>query len=135
MYASPSPHANPEIMRHVQNCIAHCLDCVRLCEQCSVECLRAGSPELLDCIEKCRDCADICALDAKLMSRESPFHFQLCHICSKICEACGTACDTAASSNVSNLDQALLQECAVACHRCADSCRRMAEMYKTDELH
>ena len=135
MYASPSPHANPEIMRHVQNCIAHCLDCVRLCEQCSVECLRAGSPELLDCIEKCRDCADICALDAKLMSRESPFHFQLCHICSKICEACGTACDTAAGSNVGNLDQALLQECAAACHRCADSCRRMAEMYKTDELH
>ena len=135
MYASPSPHANPEVMRHVQNCIANCLDCSRLCEQCSVECLRASTPDLLECIEKCRDCADICALDAKLMSRESPFHFQLCHICSKICEACGTACDEAADRNAGNLDRTLVQECAAACHLCADSCRRMAEMYKADELH
>ena len=134
MYASPSPHSNPEVMRHVQDCIANCLECMRLCEQCSVECLRTGSADMLECIEKCRDCADICALDAKLMSRESPFHFQLCHICAKVCEACGTACDEMAGKG-GDLDQELVRECASACHRCADSCRKMASMYKADDKH
>jgi hypothetical protein len=134
MYASPSPHSNPEVMQHVQDCIDNCLACARLCEQCSAECLRAGSPEMFECIEKCRDCADICMLDARLMSRESPFHFQMCHICAKVCEACGTACDNMTAQG-GNMDQNLLRECAAACHRCADSCREMAGMYKSDEMH
>jgi hypothetical protein len=131
MYNTPYTQS-PEMIHQLQICIEDCVHASRLSEQCSAECIRMDMAGMARCIELCRDAADFCLLTAQLMTRESPFLFQTSHICSKICEACATACEELEAGH----DEAEVNvhiECAKACHQCADSCRTMALLYESDE--
>src|SRR5437773_1325679 len=92
-------HRRTEMQQRLEACIQLCLECAKLCEQCGAECTRLEVPGLAKCIELCRDCADICLLDARFMSRNSPFHFQACAFCAEVCEACATECERLAGSH------------------------------------
>lgn len=133
MYNTPYTQS-PQMIDHLKICIDDCIQCARLCEQCSAECVRTDIAGMARCIGLCRDCGDFCLLAARLMSRESPYLFQTCHICSKICEACATACEELELGH-DEAEQGIHIQCAEACHKCADSCREMASMYVTGETH
>ncbi|WP_267253637.1 four-helix bundle copper-binding protein [Noviherbaspirillum malthae] len=84
-------------------------------------------PGMAECIAACLDCADICLLDARLMSRNSPMHFDTCALCAQICTTCGDICERMAGSH-SGQSATMMQECVEACRRCAQSCSAMASM-------
>lgn len=119
---------DPQMRQHLQECIQNCLDCAQACETCFAECVRMEMPGMAECIAACRDCADICLLDAQLMSRESPIHFDTCELCAKICDQCAEACRKASSQHNQGQQSSTLQQCADACERCAQTCRAMAAM-------
>ncbi|HZV98077.1 MAG TPA: four-helix bundle copper-binding protein, partial [Methylophilaceae bacterium] len=100
------------------------------CEQCAAECIRMDTPDAAECIELCLDCADICFLDARLMSRDSPYHFDTCTLCARVCNDCADACTEISDPSDSNN---LLQQCAEACRRCAASCDEMVSLQQVDE--
>src|SRR4051812_1257375 len=117
--STSAPTAGSDLAQHIQAAIQDCLNCAQLCDQCAAECIRMDVPEITECIELCMDCADICLLDARLMSRDSDYHFDTCELCARICRDCADACGSIADpSDSSNL----LQQCMEACQRCADSC-------------
>lgn len=86
---------------------------------------------MASCIASCLDCADICQLDASLMSRDSPWHFDTCELCADICDQCAGMCE----GSMQDVEFELLQQCADTCRRCADACREMASMRPSAEIH
>lgn len=101
------------------SCIEACSSCVLACETCAAACLREEDvAAMARCIELDRDCADICALAARLMSRQSELAKEFCGLCARICRACGEEC--------AKFQMDHCQECAKACMKCAAECERMA---------
>ena len=82
-----------DFQKQLAECIRLCLECGQLCEECGAECNRLEMTGMAKCIELCRDCSDICFLDARFMSRNSQFHFQMCAVCADVCEACADECE------------------------------------------
>src|SRR5450759_3967187 len=104
------------VMSHEQyeGCIEVCNECVTACEHCAASCLHEPDIKMMvRCIELDRDCADICGLAAQVMSRGSSFARKLGALCAEICQACGDEC---AKHKVEHC-----QQCAKACHKCAEA--------------
>jgi hypothetical protein len=101
----------------MRECIAHCLDCNRICIETAMRhCLEAGGPHVEpEHFRLMVTCADICRTTADFMLAESEFHTRLCALCADVCEACAESC-----RNIGGMD-----ECARACERCAASCGAM----------
>ncbi len=131
MYNTPYTQS-PAIINQLQICIEDCIQAARLSDQCSAEFVRMNIAGMAKCIELCQDATDLNIVTARLMARESPYLFQACHICSKICEACATACEEIGIGH-DEAEQSIHIECAKACHKCADSCRIMALMYESGQ--
>jgi hypothetical protein len=100
------------------SCIDACVKCGEACEHCANACLSEQDvKKMAECIRLDRDCAEMCWLAAALMSRNSRFAADLCHVCAEVCEACGRECE--------KHDVDHCQRCAEACIRCAKECRSM----------
>jgi len=66
------------------SCIQACSNCALVCEACASACLLEDDVQTMArCIELDRDCADICALAARLMSRQSELAKEFCALCAK----------------------------------------------------
>lgn len=65
-----------DVARELEEFIRLCMDCAKLCQQCAVECIEAGSKGMARCIRLCLDCADLCTTAAALMSRTSSSTWQ-----------------------------------------------------------
>lgn len=105
----------------MQQCIANCTDCHRICVETVAHCLRMGGKHADAAhIGLLLDCAQICATSADFMLRGSPLHGHTCAACAVVCERCAEDCE--------RLDpgDAHMQACADMCRRCAESCRAMA---------
>jgi hypothetical protein len=116
--STPKECAVASSNRPLDECIEHCLDCHRQCQQSAMQhCLPVGGrhtePEHFRLM---LDCAEVCRSAAVLMMNDSPFHHALCGVCADLCERCAESCRT--------LDG--MEDCAAACERCAGSCRQMA---------
>lgn len=69
------------------SCIQACSNCALVCEACASACLLEDDVQTMArCIELDRDCADICALAARLMSRQSELAKEFCALCAKFAE-------------------------------------------------
>lgn len=62
------------------------------------------------------DCAEICGTASSFMLVDSPYHRDLCAVCSEICSACAEDCEHMEG----------MEACVQACRDCAESCRQMA---------
>jgi hypothetical protein len=58
-------------------------------------------------------------MSADFMLRESAYHASICNACADICEACADSCEKLG-------DDEMMQICADATRRSAQSCRNMA---------
>jgi hypothetical protein len=120
--AQPSPsqgghHTDDEM----QKCIQLCRDCHAMCTQIIAHCLKLGGRHAApDHIRLFQDCAQMCATAADYMVRESPFHNQVCQLCSDLCKQCGKDCEQVAG------DDQVLKQCIAMCRKCAGSCERMS---------
>ena len=106
-----------EMMRR---CIQDCETCHALCVQTLEYCLqRGGDFTAHDHVAVLLDCIQICDVSRDFMLRSSPRHRLTCGDCAEICDACATSCAVFKGD-----DQ--LERCQAECHRCAESCRKMA---------
>jgi Domain of Unknown Function (DUF326) len=97
-----------------------CLSALEKClEACNI-CYHASLKEeqrMMQCIELDRECADICSYAISSIQRSSKFVPDVLTLCARICEACGTECKSH--------DHRHCQDCAEACFRCAEECRKL----------
>ncbi len=106
---------------NMSKCVQLCRDCHAMCTQTITHCLKLGGRHATpDHIRLLVDCAQMCATSADYMLRESPFHDQLCRLCSDLCTLCAKDCEQVAGG-----DQ-MVKQCIEMCRRCAESCDRMA---------
>lgn len=118
----PSPsqgghHTNVEMHK----CIQLCRDCHAMCIQTIAHCLKLGGHHAApDHIRLFEDCAQMCATAADYMVRESPFHSQVCRLCSDLCKQCAKDCEQVAG------DDQMVKQCIDMCQTCAGSCERMS---------
>ena len=97
-----------------EHSIKSCIECIRACRQCLIDCDCDGSEKhCLACVETCRACI-------ALMEYDSPLCGEMCSLCEKACDACAKACRECAMRTCQ-------EECASACETCRDACRAMAE--------
>ncbi len=111
--------AGPRYMPEVEQCIADCMDCARVCQETVRYCLQMGGnhtePRLLTLL---MDCAAMCELSESMMLRDSSFQVSICTLCTEVCQRCADSCERFTGD-------AQMQRCADTCRRCAASCRRM----------
>lgn len=98
----------------LEDCITGCLACHAICLQTMYHCLKVGGARAgADHVRMLLDCATLCGASVQLMLAESPLQAQVCALCAEACRECEAACRR--MGDVTDL-------------RCADSCRRCAEM-------
>src|SRR5215203_5132272 len=84
----------------MRKCIQLCRDCHAMCTQTIAHCLKLGGRHATpDHIRLMVDCAQMCATSADYMLRESPFHDQICRLCSELCKQCGKDCKQVAGDD------------------------------------
>lgn len=104
----------------MQQCIANCVECHRVCLETLSHCLQKGGRHAEAAhIRLLLDCAKICATSADFMIRGSTLHGRTCWVCAEVCEACAQDCEQMA-------DDKTMRRCVETCRRCAESCRAMA---------
>lgn len=96
-----------------KTCIEACAECATACEFCVGE--HIGDKEMAECLRLCIDCADFCAVDMRLLARNSRSSPALCGLCADACDAYATECDRFDS-----------RRCTEACRKCAGACRQLA---------
>ena len=100
--------------KEMDECINGCLACHATCLQTVEHCLeKGGAHAAREHIRLLLDCAELCEVSAHVMIRQSPFQGRICALCAEACRACEADCRS--MGDVVDL-------------RCAESCRRCAEM-------
>ena len=104
----------------MQECIENCEECAGICLETLQYCLEKGGRRAEPAhIRLLMNCAEICRMSAAFMHSGSPFHMQVCGVCSQVCEACARSCKQFGYDEQ-------MRRCAAVCQRCAESCERMA---------
>ena len=112
--------AGHELTTEMDQCIADCTDCHRVCLSTVRHCLGRGGKHAAPAhIAILEDCAEICRASANSMIRGSELHTRLCAACADICSRCAESCEAMDGDEV-------MAGCAEVCRRCAESCERMA---------
>jgi hypothetical protein len=112
--AGPTDAHHATIGADLEDCITGCLACQAICLQTMYHCLKVGGARAsADHIRTLLDCAALCGASVQFMLAESPFQGRICALCAEACRECEAACRR--MGDVTDL-------------RCADSCRRCAEM-------
>ena len=65
----------------LEKCIKACVDCAKECESCFNYCtdlLAKGEKMHATTVRTCNDCGELCAVAAKLQSRQGPFMVPAC---------------------------------------------------------
>ena len=102
---SSHPDVQGSTADRLLRCIEECYGCAQTCTSCADACLAESSVERLrQGIRLNLDCADICAATGAMASRRT-------------------------GENVEVL-RAVIQACELACRRCAEECRRHADMHE-----
>jgi hypothetical protein len=106
--------------RSMQSCIEACTHCYQVCLQTAMNhCLNMGGKHVeAEHFRLMMNCAEICQMSANFQLSSSQFSHHLCAVCAEVCDACAMDCE-----KIGGMD-----ECVVACERCADSCREMTSV-------
>ena len=113
-----------ELRRHstslMDRCIDHCLDSFVACTKALTH--RAAYGDELDSehVKLLSSCAILCEGNAKLMLADSSYHEESCRLTAKVARECQEMCETMGE------EDPMLQECALLCKACAESCEAMS---------
>jgi hypothetical protein len=101
-----------------QEVLQDLLDCSVSCERCVIDCISGSYPQKMEtCIRLARDCKDVCGLQAKYLSRNSPIARHLMIVCEDLCRLCAEEC-----SKHPQLKEC--SDCYKACIKCAETCKK-----------
>lgn len=115
--------------QQIKNCVDACIACATTCNYCAVSSLEEDKVQhLTKCIRLDLECAAICITAAELMSVESPFSKELCHLCATICNACAEECEKHAAMGMEHC-----KECAEVCRTCAKETMEIYKKLETQE--
>ena len=110
-----------------------CADAAQACTSCADACLAEEDVAALrTCIRLDADCADICAVTARVLSRQTRDDQFLVHrllqACVRACSSCAEECERHAEHH------AHCAICARACRACEQACQRILDADAFDEL-
>jgi hypothetical protein len=80
----------------------------------------SGKKEHLATLKSCVDCGDLCAMAAKIMTRDGALIGPACDGCAKGCDLCAASCEKSPKDEH-------MAACARACRDCAKTCREMVK--------
>src|SRR5262249_42691756 len=75
-HTTPTTTADASHFAELEKCIKACVDCAKECESCfnyCTEMVAKGERMHATTVRTCIDCGELCAVAAKLMSRQGPF--------------------------------------------------------------
>lgn len=98
-------------------CIDSCDDAHRACTETAIHCMQQGGAAW-ETIQLLLDTADITETAADFMLRSSRQHHLVCGVAAEIAERCARACAEMAADDIR------MKECADACRRAAEHCRK-----------
>ena len=106
-------------------CIAECFECSQTCTACADACLsEEGVAELRKCIRLDLDCADLCAVTARVITRQTESDVRVIRAaiitCRVACQVCAEECERHAAAMVH------CKVCAEACRTCERACEALA---------
>lgn len=110
---TPLDHADTEIQRSIDICLAAhraCVNAIGYCVEKNDEQLTSGLLRIL------MDAAEITQTTANFMLRGSTLHDLACNFCCEVAEKCAWQCERFEEDSV-------MKACAAACRRAADACR------------
>lgn len=111
------------MQQNMVTCIQECQNCENMCLMSIQHCLEKGGDHASpDHIRLLTDCAELCQTSANFMLRMSDMHSLTCGICAEACERCAKDCETFK-------DDPMMQQCAIVCRSCLQTCRQMASMH------
>lgn len=112
------PVENNNMQIPYQSCINACVECAKICDQCTASCLREEDVTMMAaCIRMNVECAAICRAAVQLMTLESNHANAICQLCADVCNACADECE--------KHDMDHCRECAAICRECAAECMSM----------
>jgi hypothetical protein len=102
--------------------------CAAKCDDCYISCLIEKKKSKFDlkkskydqCMMYCEDCSELCKLAAMVVEKNSASASKFLRLCAEICNDCAQECEK-------HHDDHCL-DCAIACHRCADTCLELQLM-------
>jgi hypothetical protein len=106
-----------------------CQQCYRLCLAMVNHCqVKGGQQAEMKQLRLLLDCAEICQTATDFLPRGSALHLTICNACAVICLKCAAACEEFASDE-------LMQSCATACYRSAESCRSLVASFTEKKVY
>jgi hypothetical protein len=107
-------------MASIEEGIAECMECHRVCTETLTYCLRQGKAYVEPShVQLLIDCAQICQTTADLMTRGSDVACQMCEVAAYVCERTAVSCERWASTD------SQMKRCADACSRSGENCRKI----------
>jgi hypothetical protein len=107
---------------------------VLTCTSCADACLgEKGVQNLVRCIRLNLDCADICAVTARLLTRQTEPPLALLRRQLEVCEAACQACEAECDQHAHHHEHCRV--CAEACRRCAEACHALLPEVPADAKH
>jgi len=91
------------VPQETQAVINSFVESIKLCEWCADQCLDEG-PEMAECVRLCRDVEELGSVTVKLLSRNSPFAYDVASQFMTVAQACAHEC--------SRHEHAHCQDCA-----------------------
>jgi hypothetical protein len=111
------------INENIKSCINACDNCAVECTDCATECLKEQNIQMLaKCIKLDVECAAICRSASEVLSMNSVYAKDICHICADVCNKCAVECEKHAAHGMEHC-----RRCAEACRSCAEVCLSMVE--------
>ena len=106
------------------------LECATTCNICADACLEEPMvKDLRGCIRLNAECADVCTATARALARvastrSSEVVQALLEACAMACRACGAECEAHAAMGMEHC-----RTCAEACKRCEQACRQLVATF------
>jgi hypothetical protein len=100
----------------MQTCIEISTDCQKICLE-TLNYYKGSKNVDMNLMCMIRDCAEMSTMCINMIVDGSEFMGRTCEICAEMCDRLSAACE-----------RMRMEEIAIACRKCAESCKTMARM-------
>ncbi|MEJ5913435.1 four-helix bundle copper-binding protein [Pseudokineococcus sp. 1T1Z-3] len=122
--AHPSPAAQQDLLAAA---VAAALGCSQACTACADSCLSESDvTDMRRCISTDLTCADVCAMTARVLSRQTSPDADVVRAVLVACIAACTTCGEECAAHADHHEHCRV--CAQACQECAQACRALLDV-------
>lgn len=106
-------------------CLEACVACAQSCVSCADACSAEADPKMLaKCIRLNNDCADLCAVTARILTRQTETDAGIVRAALEACAVACAACAAECEKHGKHMEHCRI--CAESCRACEQACRGMS---------